>query len=368
MRIGFTIYNNLDTLTGGYIYDKILVDHLKRAGHEIDIISLNRRRYGGQLFDNLIPSVYRRILQSRVDLLLQDGLCHPSLFILNKTLKKKFKVPVISLIHQVLSSQPRYRRINAIYRFVEKRYLISVDGLIYNSKTTRNAVEKIMGRKKPSLVAYPAGDRLGFLKSKEKVTPRARTKGPLRLLFIGNVLPNKGLHPLIDGLSDLPREIWHLTVVGSLSMDTDYVRRVESLINRKRLSGQINLIGSLAGNSLAAFLSKSQVLTMPYSHEGFGMAIMEGMAFGLPAIGSVAGGAKEIILHGQNGFLVSPGNNHSFLNHIRQLHRDRNRLAEMSGAALETFKAHPTWQETLTSIQHFLCKCQSGEFLGSVAA
>jgi glycosyltransferase involved in cell wall biosynthesis len=356
MRIGLIIYGSLGTLTGGYIYDKILVNRLRRIGHETEIISLPGRHYGRHLFDNVTRSVYARIIHSSVDLLLQDGLCHPSLFIVNKKLKRNLKFPIVSIMHQVLSSQPRNSWHNAIYRTVERRYLASVDAFIFNSKTTRNAVEKLAVRKKPSLIAYPAGDRLGFLESKEKIKPRASTKGPLKLLFIGNVLPNKGLHRLIEALAHLPKDLWQLTVVGSLSMDTVYVRRIEALIHRNRLSGRINLTGSKEGRALARYLSHHQVLTMPFSHEGFGIAIIEGMAFGLPAIGSITGAAKEIIVHGQNGFLVSFGDNRSFLKYIQQLYHDRGRLVVMSCAALNTFKAHPTWQDTMNLIHNFLCK------------
>jgi glycosyltransferase involved in cell wall biosynthesis len=80
------------------------------------------------------------------------------------------------------------------------------------------------------------------------------------------------------------------------------------------------------------------------------------MAFGLPAIGSITGAAKEIIVHGQNGFLVSFGDNRSFLKYIQQLYHDRGRLVVMSCAALNTFKAHPTWQDTMNLIHNFLCK------------
>ena len=367
MRIGLIIYGSLDTRTGGYIYDKILVAHLRRLGHETEVISLSGRHYGRHLFDNVIPSVYARIIHSSVDLLLQDGLCHPSLFIVNNKLKRTSTLPIVSIMHQVLSSQPRNSWPNAIYRAVERRYLASVDAFICNSQTTLNAVEKLTARKKPSLVAYPAGDRLGFLEPKEKIKTRALTKGPLKLLFIGNVLPNKGLHPLIQGLSHLPKDIWRLTVVGSLSMDTVYVRQIESLIH-SRLSDQVNLTGSIDGTELARHLSHHQVLVMPFSHEGFGIAIIEGMAFGLPAIGSASGAAKEIIVHGQNGFLISPGDNRSLLQYIQQLYHDRGRLVEMSSAALETFKSHPTWQDAMNAIHSFLCECQSREFLGSVAA
>jgi glycosyltransferase involved in cell wall biosynthesis len=356
MRIGLTIYDDLDTLTGGYIYDKILVDYLQRMGHEVKIISLSRRPYGRQLFDNVVPAVYRRIAQSSVDLLLQDGLCHPSLFYVNKKLKRQVKLPIVSIIHQVLSSQPRNNRLNTLYGFVEKSYLATVDRFIFNSKTTGRAVDKLIDRKKPSIIAYPAGDRLGFLTPGEKIKTRAATKGPLKLLFIGNVLPNKGLYPLIEGLSHLPAEMWSLTVVGSLAMDAVYVRQVQALIRRKRLSARINLVGPRKGRALARVLSHHQVLTLPFSHEGFGMALIEGMAFGLPAIGSATGAAPEIIVPGQNGFLISPGDTASLLKHIRHLHNHRGRLEQMSCAALQTFRAHPTWQDTVGAIHTFLCQ------------
>ena len=49
MRIGLIIYGSLDTLTGGYLYDRLLVEHLRRQGDHVDIISLPWRTYGRHL-------------------------------------------------------------------------------------------------------------------------------------------------------------------------------------------------------------------------------------------------------------------------------------------------------------------------------
>lgn len=356
MRIGFIIYDSLETLSGGYIYDKILIAHLRRVGHEIEIISLPKGSYGRNLFDNLTRAAYLRRIGSSVDFLFQDGLCHPSLFIINKKLRENSTPIIVSLLHQVLSSQPRSRLQNAIYRTIEKRYLATADAFVFNSKTTCRSVAEIIELSQPSLIAYPAGDRLGSVRSKEEINTRAHKKGPLKLLFIGNLLPNKGLVQLIEVLSNLAAEKWHLTVVGSLSMDGDYVRQVETRIHQKQLSGQIKLAGARDGSELAGYLSNSHLLVMPFSHEGFGMAYLEGMAFGLPAIGSRAGAAKEIIQHRQNGLLVSPGDKEYLLTFIGELYEDRDRLLEMSHCAFDTFKAHPKWQDTTALIHTFLCR------------
>jgi len=354
MRIGFIIYDRLETLTGGYIYDNIVTAHLRRLGHQVDIIPLARRYYARNLFYNLKQSLNSSIIESSFDLLLQDGLCHPSLFILNKRLKSSSKLMIVSLVHQVLSSQLGSGWQHALYRRVERQYLASVDAFIFNSHTTRQFVEGLIGPNQPSVIAYPAGDRLGCVGSKAEIKSRAQKPGPLELLFLGNVLPNKGLRQLIEALSCLPSDRWHLTVVGSLSMDTAYVRQVKKMIIQRKLFRQIDFTGSKDESELTRYLSGGQVLLMPFSHEGFGIAYIEGMAFGLPAIGSAAGAAKEIIRHGQNGFLLSPGDHRSLLKFIHELYDDRDRLAEMSGAAFDTFRAHPSWQDTAHSIAEFL--------------
>jgi glycosyltransferase involved in cell wall biosynthesis len=353
MRIG---YDRLETLTGGYIYDKILIADLRRWGHEIEIISLPRRSYARNLFDNLTRAPYLRLTGSCFDLLLQDGLCHPSLFLINKKLRENSPFLVVSILHQVLSSQPRSSLRNAVYRTIEKPYLASVGAFIFNSKSTRSAAAEIIEINQPSTIAYPGGDRLGSVRSKEEINTRAQEKGPLKLLFIGNLLPHKGLLQLIEVLSRLAAEKWQLTIVGSLSMDGAYARQVETLIHQKRLSGRIELTGAKDGSELARSLSRSHLLVMPFSHEGFGMAYLEGMAFGLPAIGSSIGAAKEIIAHRQNGLLVSPGDKENLLTYIQELYEDRHRLSEMSHCAFDTYKAHPKWEDTTARIHTFLCR------------
>jgi glycosyltransferase involved in cell wall biosynthesis len=254
----------------------------------------------------------------------------------------------------VLCRQPRRRLLNRIYQPIEKRYLQSVDACIFNSRTTRKTVAKLIDVMPPSIVAFPAGDRLGQLPSIDLIEARARESGPLRLIFVGNVLPNKGLLPLINVLSGLPAKKWFLTVIGSLTMDRCYTRRVEKLIAVKKVSRQINLAGPKDGVELVKHLSQSHIFIMPYSHEGFGMAYMEAMAFALPVIGSAAGAVREFVTPGKNGFLIRPHDFSSVHYHINNLYQNREGLAEMSRAAFRMFMDHPKWEDTMESIHGYL--------------
>ena len=238
---------------------------------------------------------------------------------------------------------------------MKKPYLNSVDAFIFNSNTTGRTVVHLTGDRRPSVVAYPAGDRLGFLTAPDEIESRAREPGPLRLIFVGNVLPNKGLLPLIRGLCELPRKSWHLTVVGSLEMDRRHVRKTAKLIAAQNIEAQVSLAGPRNGPELASLLTRSHVFVMPYSHESYGMAHLEAMGFGLPVIGSSSGAVKEFVCPDKNGFLIDPGDLDTLQACLKRLDRDRQLLIKMSRAALQTFHEHPRWCDTMADAYRFLC-------------
>jgi len=91
MRIGLVIYGSLETLTGGYLYDRIVVEGLERLGHEVEVIGLAGGSYLSRLGHGLKPDLCQRLLASRFDILLQDELCHPSLFWVNQRLRRSIQ-------------------------------------------------------------------------------------------------------------------------------------------------------------------------------------------------------------------------------------------------------------------------------------
>jgi glycosyltransferase involved in cell wall biosynthesis len=354
MHIGLIIYGSLDTLTGGWIYDRLVAEHLREQGHTVEVISLKRRNYVRNMADNFSRDLYRRLRDHDCRLLLEDGLNHPSLFRLNLRLKQNCSRPIVSIVHQVLCRQPLNRLQQFFYRSIERRYFQSVDGFIFNSQTTRINVGSLIDLKQPLLVAYPGGDRLGHLASDADIASKCRQIGPLKLIFVGNLTPNKGVLPLIAGLARLPQESWRLSLIGSLTMDRGYVQKVRALIARFGMEGQVDIAGPLDGPDLVRRLTASQVFVLPFSYEGFGIACLEAMAWGLPVIGSCAGALKEFVQDDVNGCLVTPGDVTAFAQKIFRLHRDRRLLARYGVAALRTFHQRPRWTDSLRNIHLFL--------------
>jgi glycosyltransferase involved in cell wall biosynthesis len=354
MRVALVLYGDLDFISGGFLYDRMLVEYLRRQGEEVEVVSLPWRSYPAGLLDNLSPGLKRRLGSIRADVILQDELAHPTLFWLNRRLRGEGWPPVVAIVHHLRCSEARPHWHNRFYRLVERGYLASVNAFIFNSRTTKETVEKLMGREKPSVLAYPGADRFAVHLTREDLAARAHEPGPLKLLFLGNVIPRKGLHTLLEALALLPREAWRLTVVGSLEVDGDYDRQIQGQVSGDRLRGQVEFTGPLKEEELASRLAQSHVLAVPSSYEGFGIVYLEGMAFGLPALATTAGGAVEIITSGRDGFLVPPGDLNALASHLRRLMDDRDLLLAMSLAAQARFATHPTWEDAGAAVYRFL--------------
>lgn len=357
MRIGFVIYGSLDTLTGGYLYDRIVVQGLMKLGHEVEVISLPTGTYFSRLMLAFSPGLYRRLLAGKFEIIIADELCHPSLFLINKRLRRHAGRPLlVALVHHLFCSEPRPRRLNMFFTLVERTFLASVDGFIHNSETTRQSVASLVKHNRPQVIAYPAGDRFGNPLSAEVISKRTRRTGPLELLFLGIVIPRKGLLPLLSALAGVDRDIWRLSIVGGLDFDPAYAVRAQELTQQLGLSASVRFLGTLQEEDLIESLSTSHLFCMPYAYEGFGIGILEAMAFGLPAIGCCNGAAGETISHGVNGFLLDPGDLEGLAPILLQLHRDRERLQQMALAACATYVSRPNWQDSITAIDTFLRK------------
>lgn len=349
MKLGLVIYGSLDTLSGGYLYDRRLVEYLRNQGDTVKIISLPWRNYAAHLTDNLH---FR--LPWDLDLLLQDELNHPSLLTANH---RPHPYPIISLVHHLRCSEQRPAWQNWFYRLVEKRYLQSVDGFIFNSHSTKRAVNGLLGRSQPSVIAYPPADRFGLSVSEAQIVASASEAGPLRVLFLGNVIHRKGLHTLLEAVRLTKPDI-RLDVIGSLRAEPAYSQRMRSTAETASLQSQVIFHDAVDDDQLIAMLKSAHVLVVPSSYEGFGIVYLEGMAFGLPAVGTTSGGASEIIEDGESGYLVPPDDAAALAERLSVLARDRKLLARMSVHALDRFRRQPTWGQTAGHIRDFLLDMQ----------
>lgn len=352
MHIGFVVYGDVTTRTGGFRYDRRLAAALRDQGNTVEFVELPWRRYLAGLLAGAAGRPVRRVVQAvggSVDALLQDELAHPSLVGCTGRVRNRVDAPVVAVVHHLKSSEPNRTPVASIYRAVERRYLHGIDGAICTSGATRRAVRALASP--PCVVAPPAGDRFDPDIDDEVITHRAREE-PLRLVHVGAVVPRKGVDILLEAVARV--EGCELTVVGSLTTDRGYAARVTGQARRLDIADRVTFTGEISDDDLAAILRRSHALAMPSHHEGFGIAYLDGMGFGLPAIATTAGGADEVVTDGETGVLVPPGDAAAVAEAVHGLAADRARLARMGRAAGSRFEQQPDWADAAATVSTFL--------------
>jgi glycosyltransferase involved in cell wall biosynthesis len=318
------------------------------------VVSIPLRSYGLNLAQNYSPGLRRRLSKPSFDVLLEDELAHPSLFRLNRSLAP----PRVGIVHHLRSSEERAAWQNDFYRKVEKRYLQSLDAFVFNSETTKETVESLLGKKTRNVVAPPGGDRLPRSITADEVARRAAAPGELRILFVGNLIPRKGLHTLLTALHSLEGRSFRLDVVGREDADRGYAASIRRQAAELGLTDRIHFHGALTGAALEEEFRAAHLLAVPSSYEGFGIVYLEAMGFGLPVIASASGASDEIVRHESTGFLVPPGDSWSLARRLESLDEDRALLSRMSVAAFEAFEDHPGWEASMRQVEGFLLDLQ----------
>ncbi|RQH01802.1 glycosyltransferase family 4 protein [Natrarchaeobius oligotrophus] len=353
MHVGLVVYGGLEETSGGFRYDRRLVAHLERRDDDVEVVALPWRSYPRHLLDGFSPSIRTR-LDRPFDVLVQDELCHPSLWRHVDRLDRP--AAVVSLVHLLRSgrserSRHRLDPRRIVDASVERRYLRGVDAAICTSRDTRDRVAELADV--PTLVAPPGGRAEGPALDDDRVETRARTIHPLRIAFLGNVIPRKGLPTLLEGLRRADCA-WNLTVVGSLETDPAHRESVLSTVRESGLDDRVTLTGEVTDEELEPILERQHVLAVPSTYEGFGMAYLEAMEYGVVPIASAVGGAGEFVEHGRNGYLVEPGAAGAIADIVDRLAANRDELAALGANALETAASHPTWEESMASVRRFL--------------
>jgi glycosyltransferase involved in cell wall biosynthesis len=352
MRIGLLIYGDMEAVSGGYLYNRKLAAYLRSHGVQVEIISLPLRSYWRHLGDNFSTRCLEQITAANVDLLIQDAMVHPSVVLINRQLN----IPVVTLVH-LLASFDHHPGYSAwFYRAIERRYLKSVSGIIANSLTTLAQIRELLhDPSPPHCLAVPAGDNFsGADIDIDTIKQRALIPGPLKILVVGNVIRRKGLHVLIQALRLLPAENFQVTVAGRLDMEPDYVQQVQKSIRAAQLQERVILKGPVQGLSLADLYLQHHLMALPSSYESYGIVYVEAQQFGLPVIGTTEGAAKEIISHGDNGYLVPPEDPQALAELLQKLHHDRPLLLTMGRNALAAYIRHPRWDESCEIIRQYL--------------
>jgi spore coat protein SA len=197
--------------------------------------------------------------------------------------------------------------------------LQAADKIIVNSEFLRRVVMSKAPEVASKLrVIYPGVDTARFpsqysadgYAKRERLRSKRGLSGKKVVLFIGRLIPLKGVHHLLRIAPQLARLHPDLVivVVGSpfygSHRKTAYARKLEQMA--KACPGHVRFVPYVPHDEVPGWMLVSDVAVVPSGQrEAFGLVNVEAMSCGVPVVATRAGGMKEIIRHGVTGYLVN---------------------------------------------------------------
>ncbi len=323
--VHFVVPGSIAQRTGGYGYDRRIVEELRRAGRPVRVVELDGEF---PLCDDIAEEAAVAALADAPDgtTMAIDGLALPAFSGALPGLAGR--VGIVALVHHPLALESGLSvETKAYLARIEGELLPQADRIVTTSAATAAALTDY-GLSTGSISVVVPGT--------EPVPAAVGSDGDtVQLLCVGALIPRKGHRILIDALADCAELRWRLRCYGSLDRDPETVARIEQRIERYGLTGRVVLAGEADETELASAYAAADVFVLASKLEGYGMAFAEALARGLPIVASGEGAVSDTVPQ-TAGIVLPVGDRAALADALARVVEDaglRGRLAEGARAA-----------------------------------
>ena len=338
MALAFIVPGALNQLTGGYLFDRHIVEGLRALGRPVSLHELPGR------FPEPDAAACAAAAAALAGLgegeaAVIDGLALPA-FAECLAGPAAARHRVVGFVHHPLALEtglPLETR--EALALAEARLLPRLAGVLCPSRTTAWHMEEY-GVARGRVQVTPPGT------AKPAMPRRPRSNGSLNLLAVATISPRKGHLLLLEALAELKDRRWQLTCIGSLTRDADAALALEQAIARLGLAGRVLLAGEWPPERLGAAYAEADLFVLPSYHEGYGMAFAEALAYGLPIVATTAGAIPETV-PADAAMLVPPGDRASLARALAFVIDNTPLRLQLAAAAAKAGAALPDWPEAV---------------------
>lgn len=336
----FVVPGDLGSVTGGYGYDRQMIAGLRAAGRAVDVVGLDA---GFPWPDAAALAHAAQQLAAIPDgaSVVVDGLAFGAMPGFAE--QHAARLCWVALVHHPLALEagltPQQGR--ALFDS-ERRALATVRGVIVTSAATAR-----------ELTAYGvAAERVHVVTPGTDSAPLATGSGAdparrgLSLLCVATLIPRKGHAVLIEALRGLQDRDWTLHCVGSATWDADTADALRSAIAGHGLGDRVRLHGEVPTDVLQSMYGQADAVVLPSYFEGYGMALAEALAHGLPVVSTTAGAIPDTV-PANAGVLVPPGDAVALRTALAALLDDPALRARLAAGARAARAVLPTWPQAV---------------------
>lgn len=274
--IHFIVPGPLDTLTGGFIYDRHMVEGLKAAGRLARAHELAGDFPRAAPYDVAAGAAVLSGLPDRARCVI-DGLALTALG--QAVFRHASRLDLVAMIHHPLADETGLSEMEqAAYFDAEKAVLQEVARVVVSSRRTAERLA--------DFGVHPSSVHVVEPGIADWIRPAAASgEGPVRILSVGTLTRRKGHDIALRALADCRDLDWHLDIVGG-ARDPGHAAELAALVGALGLDERVSLHGELPEEDLAHLYAQSGLFLSAAYHEGFGMALADAVAAGLPVLAS----------------------------------------------------------------------------------
>jgi glycogen(starch) synthase len=276
---------------------------------------------------------------------------------------RRHRCPLVVTVHcsvgHTLTAHSLHARVvRAVGGRIERSTLRRADAVVVLTERTAAAL-RADGVPAERIRTIPSGfEPALFDRARAGGAPRSRP----RIGYVGRLAAQKRADLLVTAFGAM-REEADLVVVG----DGPERDRVHSLVRTSPAADRITTSGFVEHTAVPGVLASLDLLVLPSAYEEMGSVLVEAMVAGLPVVASDVGGIPEVVLHGETGLLVPPGDVPALTAALDRLVADPVLRARLAQGALERSR-HYSWPHLSTRVADVYRQVRGGEPALSVPA
>lgn len=345
MTIHLLVPGPFDAISGGYIYDRRMVEGLRALGETVEVVALPGHH---PIPDEAATEGARAALHGLPDdaRIVVDGLGLPAFLPLAQELAARRAVALIHHPTALEHGTPDAAR--TVLKAQERALFGAMARLVCTSPLTARRLPEEFG-------IDP--DRIGVVEPGTDPAERAVGSGSesCAILSVGTLVPRKGHDVLMQALARLTDLDWTLTLVGDDRRNATHAQGLRALAEELGIAARVTFAGEVAGEALEGLYHRADLFALATKWEGYGMAAAEAMARGLPLAITAGGAIAEVVVPGSA--IVSPVDDHMSLSKgMRRAIFDADLRAEMAEAAWQGGQALPRWTDRAEAFRAELAK------------
>jgi glycosyltransferase involved in cell wall biosynthesis len=340
-RLVLAFPGSLDTRTGGYTYDRRLALALEERGWAVRRLSLPE---GFPFPDEAALAASAAALAEVPDgsTVLVDGLAFGAMAAI--AAREVRRLDLVALVHHPLCLETGFApgQAQTLARS-ERQSLAQARAVVVTSPRTAATLRELFGVARERItVASPGTDP----------APLARGSGGpgCRMACVATVTPRKGHALLVEALSGLRDLDWELFCAGSLVRDVDTAAILRTAVAAAGLEERVRLLGEVDEASVAKLYERSDLCVSASLYEGYGMALAEALARGLPVV-AAAGGAVADTVPPEAGLLVPPGDVLALRDALRRFLAEPGLAGRLRAGARAVRARLSGWDDTAAAVE-----------------